>query len=94
MTEREVVRYIAKRTRENSLMVPGKVVFGLWNRGTGALCITDDIYEVEARVKKNHDVIRTYVDGREVEQIGGRYGTCDGMVHMDRELLWRMRRMR
>lgn len=93
MTEREAVRNIARRTRENSLMVPGKVVFGLWNRGTGAVCITDDIYEVAARVIKNHDVIRTYVDGWEVEQIGGRYGTCDGMVHMNRELLWRIRRM-
>lgn len=93
MKEWETVRYIARRTRENSLMVPGKVVFGLWNRGTGAVCITDDIYEVEARVKKNHDVIRTYVDGWEVEQIGGIYGTCDGMVHMNRELLWRIRSM-
>lgn len=108
MTEREAVHYIAQKTHETSLAIPGKVVFGLWHRGTGEVCFTDDVHEAERRVARGHKVIRTCVDGIEVEQIGRQFVECrdsiqennellgdyDGaMVHMNRELLWKIRSM-
>lgn len=86
MKEREAVRLISRKTMENSLILPGKVVFGLWNRKTGEVCITDDLHEVVARMVRNHDVIRIYADGCELEQIGRQYGEYGPMVHMNRAL--------
>lgn len=83
MTEREAVLHIAKRTRENSLMVPGKVVFGLWNRSKGALLVTDELQEVNERQRLGYEVIRVYADGQELEPIGRRYGEYGEMVYMN-----------
>ena len=86
MTEREAVRYIAKRTRENSLLVPGKVVFGLWERSKGALLVTDNLQEVNTRQRLGYEVIRVYADGYELEPLGRRYGEYGEMVYINREL--------
>lgn len=86
MTEREVVRYIAKITRENSLLVPGKVVFGLWERSKGALLVTDELQKVNTRQRLGYEVIRVYADGYELEPLGRRYGEYGEMVYINREL--------
>lgn len=93
MTEREAVRYIAKRTRENSLLVPGKVVFGLWERSKGALLVTDELQEVNTRQRLGYEVIRVYADGYELEPIGRRYGEYGEMVYINRELYGEIRSM-
>lgn len=86
MTEREAVMHIAKKTRENSLLMPGKVVFGLWNRSKGALLVTDELQEVNERQRLGYEVIRVYADGWELEPIGRRYGEYGEMVYMNRWL--------
>lgn len=91
MTERNAVMYIARKTRENSLLLPGKVVYGLWNRVTGAVCITDDLHEVESRIVRNHEVIRVYADGWELELLGNHGSTA--MVHVNRVLYGMIRDM-
>lgn len=93
MKEWEAERLIAGKTRENSLILPGSVVFGLWNRETGHVTITDEIPVVSEQIRLGHDVIRVYADGWELEPIGRRYGEYGEMVHMNRELLWRIRSM-
>lgn len=93
MTEREAVRYIAKRTRENSLLVPGKVVFGLWERSKGALLVTDELQEVNTRQRLGYEVIRVYADGYELEPLGRRYGEYGEMVYINRELYGEIRSM-
>ena len=93
MKERDAVMYIARKTRENSLILPGKVVFGLWNRGTGAVCITDELHEVVARIARDHEVIRVYADGYELEWIGRRYGEYGEMIYMNRWLYGEIRSM-
>lgn len=90
MFEREVVKLISRKTRENSLILPGKVVFGLWNKRSGDVAITDALPEVSERLRLEYEVIRVYADGCELELIGS-HG--DAMVHMDRELLWKIRSM-
>lgn len=93
MTEREAVRYIAKRTRENSLLVPGKVVFGLWERSKGALLVTDELQEVNTRQRLGYEVIRVYADGYELEPLGRRYGEYGEMVYINRQLYGEIRSM-
>ena len=93
MTEREAVRHIAKLTRENSLMAPGKVVFGLWKRSEGALLVTDELQEVNKRQRLGYEVIRVYADGFELEPIGRRYGEYGEMVYMNRWLYGEIRSM-
>lgn len=93
MTEREAVEYILTKTQEASKALPGKVVFGMWNKKTGAVCITDDIHEVAARIVKNHGIIGVYAEGWELEQIGRRYGEYREIVHMNCRLYEKIRSM-
>ena len=93
MKERDAVMYIARKTRENSLILPGKVVFGLWKRESGAVCITDELDEVVARISQDHEIICVYADGCELDWIGRRYGEYGEMVHMNRRLYEKIRSM-
>lgn len=91
MTEREAVKYIAKKTRENSLSLPGKVVFGMWNRGSGAVCITDELPAVSEQIRQGFEVIRVYADGWELELLGN-HGNI-AMVHINRRVLGEIQSM-
>lgn len=93
MTEREAVEYIHKKTQEASKALLGKVVFGVWNKKTGAVCITDDIHEVVARIVRDHDVIGVYAEGWELETLGRKYGEYGEMIHMNRRLYEKIRSM-
>ena len=93
MTEREAVEYIHTKIKETSKALPGKVVFGLWNRKTGAVCITDDLHEVVARIVKNHCVIGVYEEGWELEHVGRKYGQYGEMLHMNRWMYEKIRSM-
>lgn len=91
MTEREAVRLISRKTMENSLIMPGKVVFGLWKRKTGEVTITDALPDVSERIRLGYEVIRVYADGCELEPLGN-HGNI-AMVHMNRRLFGEIRGM-
>ena len=93
MTEREAVEYIHAKTQEASKALPGKVVFGVWNKKTGAVCITDDIHEVAARIARNHYPVGVYAEGWELEMLGRKYGEYGEMIHMNRRLYEKIRSM-